>query len=186
MKTLCSYNMFPSLALVFKDLISTFLLSIPMDQAHTLPRVNIWSLESESEFAQSCPTLCDPMDCSLPGSSVHGIFQARVLEWADISFSRGSSQPRNRTRVSCVADRCFIIWATREASDPYNFIQINLNRDRAIIILFFIIWTGSLLMHWHCFVAIRTSSHQWKQSDSDPADTAGGKEKIYSPESSLY
>ena len=44
----------------------------------------------ESEVAQSCPTLCDPMDCSLPGSSVHGIFQARVLEWVAISFSRRS------------------------------------------------------------------------------------------------
>ena len=42
----------------------------------------------EHEVAQSCPTLCDPMDCSLPGSSVHGIFQARVLEWIAISFSR--------------------------------------------------------------------------------------------------
>ena len=45
--------------------------------------------ESESEVAQLCPTLCDPMDCSPPGSSVHGIFQARVLEWVAISFSRG-------------------------------------------------------------------------------------------------
>ena len=43
--------------------------------------------KSESEVAQSCPTLCDPMDCSLPGSSVHGIFQARVLEWGAIAFS---------------------------------------------------------------------------------------------------
>ena len=47
-----------------------------------------------SEVTQSCPTLCNPMDCSLPGSSVRGIFQARVLEWVAISFSRGSSQPR--------------------------------------------------------------------------------------------
>ena len=46
-------------------------------------------VESESEAAQSCPTLNDPMDCSLPGSSVHGIFQARVLEWGAIAFSRG-------------------------------------------------------------------------------------------------
>ena len=46
-----------------------------------------------------CPTLCDPMDCSLPGSSIHGIFQARVLEWVAISFSRGSSQPREWTWV---------------------------------------------------------------------------------------
>ena len=50
--------------------------------------------ESESEVAQSCPTLCDPMDCSPPGFSVHGIFQAWILEWVAISFSRGSSQPR--------------------------------------------------------------------------------------------
>ena len=44
-------------------------------------------VKSESEVSQSCPTLCDPMDCSLPGSSVHGIFQARVLEWGAIAFS---------------------------------------------------------------------------------------------------
>ena len=68
-----------------------------------------------SEVTQSCPTLSDPMDCSLPGSSVHGIFQARVLEWVVISFSRGSSQPRDRTQVSCIACRRFTIWATREA-----------------------------------------------------------------------
>ena len=47
--------------------------------------------------AQSCPTICDPMDCSPPGSSVHGIFQARILEWIAISFSRGSSRPRDGT-----------------------------------------------------------------------------------------
>ena len=50
----------------------------------------------------SCPTLCDLMDCSPPGSSVHGIFQARMLEWVAIFFSRGSSQPRDETHVSCV------------------------------------------------------------------------------------
>ena len=58
--------------------------------------------------------LCNPMDCSLPGSSVHGIFQAIVLEWLAISFSRGSSQPRDQTRVSCTVDRHFTVWATRE------------------------------------------------------------------------
>ena len=51
--------------------------------------------ESKSEVAQSCPTLCDPEDCSLPGSYVHGILQARILEWIAIAFSRGSSQPRD-------------------------------------------------------------------------------------------
>ena len=63
----------------------------------------------ESEIAQSCPTLCDPMDCSLPGSSVYGIFQAIVLEWIAISFSKESSQPRDRTRVSHIVDRRFTI-----------------------------------------------------------------------------
>ena len=48
---------------------------------------------------QSCPTLCDPMDCSLPGSSIHGIFQARVLRWVAISFSSGSSWPRDQTQI---------------------------------------------------------------------------------------
>ena len=51
--------------------------------------------------------LCNPMDCSLPGSSLHGILQARILEWVAISFSRGSSRPRDRTRVSCIAGRRF-------------------------------------------------------------------------------
>ena len=65
------------------------------------------------EVAQSCQTLCDPMDCSLPGSLVRGIFQARVLEWVAISFSRGSSQPRDQTRVSLTAGRHITVWATR-------------------------------------------------------------------------
>ena len=63
---------------------------------------------------KSCPTLCDPVDCSLPGSPLHGIFQAIVLEWIAISFSRGSSQPRDWTQVSCIVDRHFTICATRE------------------------------------------------------------------------
>ena len=60
--------------------------------------------DTESEVAQSCPTLCDPMDCSLPGSSIYGIFQATELEWVAISFSRGSSRPRDRTLVSCTVE----------------------------------------------------------------------------------
>ena len=81
----------------------TFLRSVPFE------------LESESEIVQSCPTLCNPMDCSLPGSSVHGIVQARVLEWGAISFSRGSSWPRDRSRVSLIVGKCFTVRATREA-----------------------------------------------------------------------
>ena len=55
------------------------------------------------------------MDCSLPGSFVHRILQARILEWVAIPFSRGSSQPRGQTPVSCIAGRFFTILATREA-----------------------------------------------------------------------
>ena len=64
---------------------------------------------------QSCPTLCDPVDCSPPGSSVHRILQARILEWVAISFSRGSSWPRDWTRVSRTGGGFFNLWATREA-----------------------------------------------------------------------
>ena len=75
----------------------------------TLKPLTVWIItncESESEVAQSCPTLCDPMDYSLPGFSVHGIFQARVPEWVAISFSRGSSRPSDQTWVSCITGRC--------------------------------------------------------------------------------
>ena len=56
-----------------------------------------------SVCAQLCPTLCDPMDYGPPGTSFHGILQERILEWVAISFSRGSSQPRDRTCVSCIS-----------------------------------------------------------------------------------
>ena len=58
-------------------------------------------------IAKSCPILCDPMDWSLPGCSVYGISQTRVLEWVVIFFSRGSSRPRDWIRTSCIADRLF-------------------------------------------------------------------------------
>ena len=88
--------------------------------------------ESESEVAQSSPTLCDPMDCSLPGSSIHGIFQARILKWVAISFCRGSSPPRDQTQVSHIAGRRFTIWATREV-----FLVVRVRREtRCVISLF--------------------------------------------------
>ena len=65
--------------------------------------------ESESEVAQPCPTLCNPLDCSLQGFSIHGILQASILEWVTISFSRGSSLPRDRTRVSRIVGRHFTL-----------------------------------------------------------------------------
>ena len=74
-----------------------------------------------SEVAQLCPTLCDPIDYSLPGSSLHGILKARILEWVAISFSRGFSRLRNRTWVSSIAGRRFNLWGTREA--PYKYVN---------------------------------------------------------------
>ena len=68
--------------------------------------------------AKLCLILCDPMDCSPPGSSVHGIFQARTLEWVAISSSRGSSQPKDETHVSwssCIGRQTLYHWATWEA-----------------------------------------------------------------------
>ena len=72
---------------------------------------------SRVSVTQSCPSLCDPMDCSPPGSSAHGILQARILEWVAIPFSRGSSRPRDQTQVSCIAGIFFTDGATREALD---------------------------------------------------------------------
>ena len=69
--------------------------------------------------AQLCPILCDPMDCSPPGSSVRGILQARILEELAIAFSRGSSQPGDRTQVSCITGGFFTVWATREAKSMF-------------------------------------------------------------------
>ena len=85
------------------------------DQIEDLNEI-IWNYLSESEVAQSCPTFCDHVDCSRPGSSVHGILQAKILQWVASSFSRGSSGPRDQTQVSCIAGRRFNLWATRECS----------------------------------------------------------------------
>ena len=74
---------------------------------HWIPE---WWWFSHSVMSNSC----DPMVCSPPGSSVHGILQARILEWVAIPFSRGSSWPRGQTQVSCIAERFFTDWATRE------------------------------------------------------------------------
>ena len=64
---------------------------------------------TEVFITQSCPTLCDPMDCSPPGSSVPGILQMRILQWVATPFSRGSSRPKDRTKVSHTAGRFFTI-----------------------------------------------------------------------------
>ena len=68
-----------------------------------IEKLYIYIYSMHAKTLQSCPSLCDPMDCSLPGSSVCGILQARILEWVTISFSRGTSQPRDQTHVSRVS-----------------------------------------------------------------------------------
>ena len=77
--------------------------------------------KKESEAAQSCLTLCDPMDYSLPGFSIHGIFQARVLEWVAISFFRGSSWPRDQTWVSLIVGRCFYCLSHHWSQKNHSF-----------------------------------------------------------------
>ena len=97
---------FPSQALLWVNL---------MPVRHT----DLWSTSSERKVnvlvAQLCQTLCDPMDCSPLGSSVHGLLQARMLEWVTIPFSRGLCLLGDQTCVSRIAGRFFIVWATRVA-----------------------------------------------------------------------
>ena len=102
------------------------------DRKQTSSCLNGWikaEREERGEVTQSCPTLCDPMDYSLQGSSVHGIYQARILEWVAISFSRGSSQPRDWAWVSCTAGRLLTGWVRREVqkseSDSVVFGSLN-------------------------------------------------------------
>ena len=88
---------------------------------------------------QSCPSLCNPMECRPPGSSVHGVLQAGILEWGAIPFSRGSSQPGYWTRVSCIEGKLFTSWATRETHIIHIYIYI-------YIIFFSVIWQLNLIL----------------------------------------
>ena len=82
---------------------------------------------------QLCLTLCDPMDCNPPGSSVHGILQARILKWVAIPFSRGSFQSRDQTQVSCLAGRFFTTWPPEK---PIGLINALLEDCRELPYLF--------------------------------------------------
>ena len=105
-------------ALQLPDLLCFYLL-IYLSSIYSHQNVN--SGKAIHVCVQSCPTLCDPMDCNPPGFSVHGIFQARILEWVAISYSKGSSQPRDQTCISCIS--CisrqilyhYTIWEARKA-----------------------------------------------------------------------
>ena len=74
-----------------------------------------WKWKVKVLVSQSCLTLCNPVNCSPPDSSVHAILWAKMLKWVVIPFSRGSSWPRDQTQVSCISGRFFTIWDTREA-----------------------------------------------------------------------
>ena len=99
---------------------------------------------------QLCLTLCNPMDYSPPGSSVHGILQARILEWVAVPFSRGSSWPSDWTWVSCITGRFFTIWAT-EKSHRKTFIPCNNIRTHAwcsVLSVNMLRWLSNTLSKW--------------------------------------
>ena len=106
---------------------------------------------SEVFVTQSYLTLCDPMDCSPPGSSVHGILQPRILEWVTISFSKGSSQPRHRTLVSYIAGRLFTAWAKSLISERSCLYLTHLYKTVNATLENFTI-PQSLLFHFHLFI----------------------------------
>ena len=87
---------------------------------YTLPLHSVCRCAQPLNHAQ----LCDPMDCSLPGSSAHGILQVRILGWVSIPLCRGSSRPRDWSWVSCIAGRFFTVWATREAPALHSAVSI--------------------------------------------------------------
>ena len=102
------FNMLSMLVITFLPRNKCLLISWLQSPSVVIFKVKVKSL--------SRVRLCDPVDCSLPGSSVHGIPQARILEWVAIPSQdpRGSSPPRDRTWVSCISGRRFNLWATRE------------------------------------------------------------------------
>ena len=115
-----------------------------------------FSRKKESEVTQSCPTLCNPMDCSLPGFSVHGIFQARILEWVAISFSRRSFQPRDWTQVSHIVGRCFTIWATSWGKSQ---------EERIILLNGYLAMSGDI---FNCQVWVRNAAKHLNNAQDKP------------------
>ena len=122
----------------------------------------LFSLLLFSSFSRG--QLCNPVDCTPPGSSVRGVLQARILEWAAFPFSRGSSQPRDRTQVSHIADRFFTVWATSTnfiiVTYLYFFLVIALELD---IYIYMYIYTHThththIYTHWNC----HNFPTQWK------------------------
>ena len=107
-----------SVSIVLSHLVCGTLLWQPQE---TICLICLSSCVCVCSVAQLCTALCDPMDCSPPGSPVHGILQAKILEWVAMPFSRTSSQSRDQIQVSC---KFFTIWATREDSKKYTLLYI--------------------------------------------------------------
>ena len=95
---------------LIKDFLPASILTVPAQAKYSSGFPYRMTFKVKVKVAQLCLTLCDPMDYT-----VHGILQARIIEWVAFPFSRESSQPRDQTQVSCIADRFFTSWATREA-----------------------------------------------------------------------
>ena len=120
------------------------------------------------EFTQSCPTLCDPMDFSPPVSSVHGIFQVRILDLVAIFFSRGSSLLRDWTKFFCIAGRVFTSWATGEAFPggalilPFKTSHLDpcLQNTHSKYLPYYWKWKCQSLSHVQLFVTPWTVAHQ--------------------------
>ena len=103
---------------------------------------------------QSCLTLCDCVDCSLPGSSVHGILQTGKLEWVAIPFSRGLSQPGAQIWISCIAGRFFTVWATGTVWNKSNQCPRDMEKSRrpteiCLPACYFFFFVQSFKMHPH-------------------------------------
>ena len=122
-RSVCILNIYTSRELNLKKykLQGVFAISLVL---YITSSIVVWFMYAQS--LQLCPTLCNPMNCSLPGSSVHGILQARILEWIAMLSSERLFQPRDPARDSCfsfIAGRFFIHWATWEA--PSNMADLN-------------------------------------------------------------
>ena len=107
--------------------------------------------EPEHKYSfQSCLTLGSPMDCTLPGSSVHGILQARILEWVAMPFSRGASQTRDHTQVSHIAGRFSSIWASRKTLSQRGLWPLRWAQGWPLCSLYFMLveWLQLFLLSW--------------------------------------
>ena len=122
--------------------------------------IYIYILHVHAKLLQLCPAVCDPVDCRPPGSSVHGIFQARILEWVAKPSSRGSSQPSDRTLVSCIGRQILYHCATWEAPFYLLLSPLSHQLSMAHILTSTGLAAGAASCLWsHCFLALSFPSH---------------------------